>query len=184
MMNDVTPQAAKLGFPQRILNAGFVTALCLAGVCLLSGVAYLVLFLTSTQNSINELMQPRDTATVVSFSVTELAMNARMVMARVALISCGIFVGMSFGFLGFALFLIGVQGEMDAELKHERVELKLFRIAPGALVLLCAALLIGLCVTRETPFSSRRGAVSGEEETTVNGRRPTMPSTLTNEAPR
>jgi hypothetical protein len=81
-----------------------------------------------------------------------LGIVARMMVAKMCLISCGIHVGMSFGFLGFALFLLGVKGEMDVNAKSEGYQVKIARISPGVFVILCAAILIGVCVTQKMEF--------------------------------
>lgn len=142
-------------FSQKVLNAGFFAALVLAGVCLVGSMVYLASFLYSTQAAMDDILTKAAT-TNVNFYLVELAVNARMVTARIALLSCGITVGMSFGFLGFALFLIGVKGEMDVEAQNEKYSVKIARMAPGGFVILCAVVLIAVCVTRSTPFSYTR----------------------------
>jgi hypothetical protein len=57
------------------------------------------------------------------------AMTARLTMADVGLNSCGVFAGLSLGFLGFALFLLGIKGEMDVRASSERYSGK-FSITP------------------------------------------------------
>jgi hypothetical protein len=39
----------------------------------------------------------------------EVLINGRLVMARLGLLSCGVLAGVAFGFLGFALFLLGIK---------------------------------------------------------------------------
>lgn len=150
-----TNEAKAMRFSRRILNAGFVVALVLAAICLLASIVYLASFLYSTQAAIDSMIE-KASSTNVNFNILELAINARMVTARIALLSCGITVGMSFGFLGFALFLIGVEGEMDVEAQQEEYRVKIARMAPGVFVILCATALIAICATRSTPFSYTR----------------------------
>ena len=101
-------------FSQKLLNIGFGIALILASACLAMSGLYLYSFLTSTNNSVEEFIQSAENSKV-SENMLIIAINVRMVMVRIALHSCGVFVGMSFGFLGFALFLLGIKGEMNVE---------------------------------------------------------------------
>lgn len=82
----------------------------------------------------------------------EVLINGRLVMARLALLSCGVFVGFAFGFLGFALFLLGIKGSINAELGTEYYKASFARLSPGLLLLLASVILIGICVTHQTPF--------------------------------
>lgn len=139
-------------FPQKLLNIGFVFALSLAGVCLLAGAWYLYSFLVATSTGISSLIGSAADKSITE-STVEIAINARLVMARLAFLSCGTFIGMSFGFLGFALFLLGIKGEMGLDAGSESYRIKLARMSPGIFVILCATILIVICVTRQTPFS-------------------------------
>jgi len=66
---------------------------------------------------------------------------------RLYLLSTGIFVGMSFGFLGFALFLIQAEGDVDLETSVKDYKLKIARLSPGLFVILCATAIIIACAT-------------------------------------
>jgi hypothetical protein len=141
---------AVIKFPQKLLNVGFCTALVLAGGSFIMGALYLNNFLSSTNQGVQSLIGNAGTlpsATLYS------AMNATLVMGRLALLSCGVFIGMSFGFLGFALFLMGIKEEMNVVGRYEGYHIKLARLSPGVFVILCATILIGICVTHETPFT-------------------------------
>jgi len=156
-------------FDKRILNIGFLTALVLATVCLIASALYLNRYLASTNEGVEKILDyaikvPGPTAgqtesapapaTPPSKEILDLAITARVAMARFTLLSCGVFIGMAFGFLGFALFLLGIKGEMDAEATtgKEGYSVKLARLSPGLFVILCATLLIGVCMTRKTGF--------------------------------
>jgi hypothetical protein len=138
-------------FPQKLLNVGFGLALLLAAGCLTLGAIYLYTFLKSTNVGIEQLVTQAGSS--APDGVLQIAINGRLVMARIALLSCGVFAGMSFGFLGFALFLFGVKEEMNVTAHSERYSVKLAQMAPGVFVIVCAAILIGVCVYRETPFT-------------------------------
>jgi hypothetical protein len=73
---------------------------------------------------------------------------ARTGLWKFILQSCGIVSGVALGFLGFALFLLGAKGDMDAAFDDSQHKVQLSRMAPGSFVLLIAAILIGLCSTK------------------------------------
>jgi hypothetical protein len=147
----VPESAARPLFSPKLLDIGFATALVLALACLALSGLYLFRFLTIANDGIERSVQTAITSGATE-TVQQLAINARIVMARLALLSCGAFVGMAFGFLGFGLFLLGVKGEMDVKGETGPYQLTVARMTPGVFVILCASILIGICVTRETPF--------------------------------
>jgi hypothetical protein len=138
-------------FPQMLLNVGFCVALILSGACLAMGALYLNNFLNSTNAGVQSLIEKAGNLPPESLYT---AINARLVMARIALLSCGVFIGMSFGFLGFALFLMGIKEEMGVTARHESFHVKLARLSPGVFVILCSTILIGVCISYDIPFSS------------------------------
>jgi hypothetical protein len=85
--------------------------------------------------------------------------------------SCGIICGAAFGFLGFALFLLGAKGDMDAAFQDSQHKVQLERMAPGSFVIFIAAILIGVCsihpvkleffpaVDPSLPISNRAGTL-------------------------
>jgi hypothetical protein len=152
---EILPPASNV-FPPWLLNTGFIFALILAFICLAASVWYLSYFLISTSNGVEAILSNPDAALNASQARFELAIQARTVMARLALLSCGTFVGMSLAFLGFALFLLGVKGEMDAEGAVESYSVKLARLSPGVFVILCASILIGVCSTQRIRFDYER----------------------------
>lgn len=138
-------------FSARILDFGFVAGIVLAAMCLLLSAYYLQQFLTATNEGVGELLKQQP-ASLEGRDLITMGISARLVMARLALRSCGVFVGLSFGFLGFSLFLIGVRGVIDANVEHANSTLTLARLSPGVFVIFCATVLIALCVTLSTPF--------------------------------
>lgn len=91
----------------------------------------------------------------------KIAISAQLVIAKVALLSCSILVGMAFGFLGFSLFLIGIRAEMNVEASKEGSQVKLARLSPGVFVILCAAVMISVSATHPTPFTMGAGPEPG-----------------------
>lgn len=149
-------------FPQTLLNVGFAFALLLSGACLILSAIYLYRFLFETNIGVEQLIAK--VGTNLPPGTLEVAINGRLVMARVALLSCGIFAGLAFGFLGFALFLLGIKKEIDVDAQYESVQIKFARMSPGVLVILIAAVLIGVCATRATPFWYENAVVETPEE--------------------
>jgi hypothetical protein len=124
-------------FPQALLNIGFGFALAVAAECLTLSAWYLFTFLQATNSGVESVLRNALQSSTPT-SVIQLSILARTAMARFALLSCGVCVGMGFGFLGFALFLLGIKGEMDVEARHENAQIKAARMAPGVFVMLCA----------------------------------------------
>jgi hypothetical protein len=104
----------------------------------------------------------------------EALINGRLVMARLALLSCGVSVGFAFGFLGFALFLLGIKGSIDTELQAEHYKASFERLSPGLLLLLASIILIGICVTHPTPYeyTTTETVEGGGASTTVPAHSP------------
>jgi hypothetical protein len=140
-------------FSTRMVNVGFAAGLLMAFGCLFLSAVYLNNFLTSTNTAVATLLAEKP-ASEADAAILRTAINARLVTARLALQSCGVFVGMGFGFIGFALFLVGARGETGVDVSYGGGQAAFTRLAPGVLVILCAAMLIGICATRSTPFVS------------------------------
>lgn len=157
-------------FTPRVLNAGFIIALVLAGLCLLLAGWYMLSFQSTTSYAVNEVVEktvaaPKQSASNQAifndleaarykYETLRLSLSIHMYIARILLLSCGILVGLAFGFLGFSLFLIGVKGNVDATLNaNERYKLQIARLSPGLFVILCSAILTGACATRTLPVS-------------------------------
>lgn len=155
--------SAKLGrVPQAFLNAGFVFALVLAAGCLLLSALYLFTFLRSTGVGIEPLADNLRTQP----GALEVIINGRLVMTRLSLLSCGIFVGIAFGFLGFGLCLLGVKESIDVDMESQSYKARFVRMSPGVLIIVCSSLLTGFCATRETPFWYENTVNAQSEETT------------------
>jgi hypothetical protein len=64
----------------------------------------------------------------------------------VVLISAGMIMGFAFGFLGFALFMMGIRGSIDVAASHGGSKATLSKLSPGLFVMLCATILIAFCI--------------------------------------
>jgi hypothetical protein len=143
--------AKRLGtVPQTFLNAAFVFALVLAALCLLFSALYLYSFLRGTSAGLDPVVQNMQTNQ--SPGSLEVLINGKLVLARISLLSCGIFVGIAFGFLGFSLCLLGIKESIDVDLQSDTYKAKFARMSPGVLIIVCSSILTGFCATRETQF--------------------------------
>jgi hypothetical protein len=162
-------QAVRTGaqFPQTVLSVGFITAIVLAGLLFLGTIVYLALFLSTASTSITSLVQDLNTDRLPADSVP-MVITAQMMVVKMTLLSCGIFVGAAVGFLGFSLLLLGIRSTMATDGSRAGLQAKLINLAPGALVLLCAAILVGVCATGDlslnTDFPAPRTVEVGEAE--------------------
>src|SRR3954466_9453009 len=140
--------AQGLGPSGRLIGFAFVVGILLAIFCLGIAAFYLLRYLAYATGALEAIN--------ASHGRPEMLM-LHMYMSRVLLQSCGLAVGMAFGFLGFSLFLLGVNGSIDASATSGGgVGLQVARISPGAFVMLCSAILVGICATRDVP--ARMGA--------------------------
>jgi len=183
-------------FDRKVVNLGFMTALLLAGICLVASAFYLYTYMKDTNASMESMLkwatsspipqEGQNAATDVppeppSPEILKLAITARVTMARFTLLSCGVFVGLAFGFLGFALFLLGITNEMDATAEGEGYSIKLARLSPGVFVILCATVLIGVCMTRRTAFELTSAPEQHISENTPHETPPPQSATGTQE---
>lgn len=123
---------------QNLLKIGYIAAIVLAFLGMIASILYLFYF--SYNSPMPEVIQ-RDT--MVAYSAER----------RMVLLSTAIFVAMSFGFLGFALFLIQAKGDIDTSLEIKDYKLKFVRLSPGVFVILCATAIIIICSTFKITYS-------------------------------
>jgi|SRR5215213_1434034 len=139
---------------RKLLSVGFVFALVLALLCLTLSIFYLFQYLSSANTGITQLLDKVAAQQIkLETGQLEVLINGRLVMGRMGLLSCGVLAGVSFGFLGFALFLLGIRESMDVSFDSESYRANAARMSPGVFLIVVAAVLIGVCATRETPFN-------------------------------
>lgn len=152
-------------FSKRILNIGFLAALILAALAFCMAGLYLLRFADSTNGVVAQAMAMGQRTDAISPTQLELLQNALGIhtyVARVLLISCGMFVALAFGFLGFALFLVGAAGQSDLSASQGGTyQVTLSNLAPGTIAILAATVLAGLCVTRSMPADISLGGKTG-----------------------
>jgi len=68
-------------------------------------------------------------------------------------LSTAIFVAMSFGFLGFGLFLINAKGDVDGKANlGEHIQVSFTKLSPGLFVILCATVIIIFAITHDIEY--------------------------------
>lgn len=137
-------------FSQKLLNIGFVLALLMTVGCLAGGALYFYDFSKDNINAINEII---DKLKKENLDMAKFAIGSRVTITRIQFLSCGMFIGMIFGFLGFALFLLGIKGEMNIDANSKSYKVTFVRMSPGIFVIFCATILIAMCVTNQIPFN-------------------------------
>jgi hypothetical protein len=133
---------------------GFTLGVILAGVCLLGALGHHIWFMRQVDNTMNavksitEAVAANPQNQVPGATTLRYALATSSALMRTSLLSTGIMVGLAFGFLGFALFVMGITGaaKLNAEGHGARVSLE--NAAPGLVVLVVAAMLIGVCVVQ------------------------------------
>jgi hypothetical protein len=123
----------------KFISWGYKTAIVLSLLGMLLSAAYLFVFLLKSHP---ELIK-QDTMT--GFSAER----------RMVLLSTAVFVAMSFGFLGFALFLIQAKGNVDGSFETGNVKVNFTKMSPGLFVILCATVIIIFSITFRINYSVR-----------------------------
>ena len=154
-------------FSRQILNIGFLGALVLAALAFVMAGIYLLRFADSTQNVVAQMMTAGQSGAQISDVNLELLQNGLAIhayVARVLLVSCGMFIALAFGFLGFALFLVGASGQSDLEAQDGATgtRLALTNLAPGTVAIVAATILAALCATRSLPVDIGFGERTGQ----------------------
>lgn len=123
----------------KFLNWGYKAAILLSFLGMIGSAIYLFVFQLSGESTAG-----------ITDHVSLLGITANMQMR---LLSTAIFVGMSFGFLGFALFLIQAKGATDVAIDKGDFKLNFTKLSPGLFVILCATAIIILASTYKIGFS-------------------------------
>lgn len=81
---------------------------------------------------------------------TMVAFNAER---RMALISTAFAIAMSFGFIGFALFIIDAKGDIEGSAELPSASFKVAKMSPGIFAILCATVIIIICAKIKINYS-------------------------------
>jgi hypothetical protein len=168
---DALGRALDPRFSQDILDRGFIAGLVFCGLAFVATVVYLSVFLGIANSDFNVGSADGNSGLPVQY-----AFAARLITIRLALLACGVLAGSALGFLGLSLFLMGVRSVMNVDAQGGSFQTKLVNVAPGTLVLLCAALLIGLCTNRDISWKVDTTGAAGVTNPTAG--QPTATSML------
>lgn len=128
----------------------------IASLCLLGALAHHIWFMRQVDNHLDVVVSATDLLTNNQFQkevpqakTLRYTLATSVSLMRLSLLSTGVMVGVAFGFLGFALFVMGITGtaKLNAEALGARVLLG--NAAPGLVVLVVAAMLICICVKQQ-----------------------------------
>jgi hypothetical protein len=163
---------------QLLLRVGFFTGLFFAFLCLAFCVWYLVGYQAEAGSMVKLVSE---SAKDPSLSEQQLwllqnGLTVHMFTSRVLLQSCGVVAGIAFGFLGFSLFLLGLEGQTDVAVEDPRgLKVNIAKLAPGALILLVAAVLVGVCSTTRIPVSFDTQSRPGTNGASLNAQSEQIP---------
>jgi len=158
-----TESSQGYAFTPRVLDVGFFAALILAALCFFMASFYLYKYLASVDSLFNDLARDSSSG-ILRVDIANLLIHGRLVAARFSLLSCGILTGLSLGLIGFCLFLVGAKGDIQASAEARGATITFNRLAPGVLVLICAALLIGVCATHQVTFETDLAPVAPQQQ--------------------
>lgn len=164
--------SARSTFSRRVLDLGFLAGLALAAACLVLSGVYMIRFQRVSTGAVEQVLAAEAAAAGTApapspeqasyrYRTQRLALSIHSYVAQTLLLSCGVLVGLAFGFLGFSLFLLGVDGASDVALDAPaKLKLQMSRLAPGVVVILCSTVLVGVCVTREQTITMNEGGAA------------------------
>lgn len=161
--------------PRDFLALGYKAGIVLAFVGIVASAVYLFAFLWLAGTAPG----PRSAIELVAISVER----------RLLFLSTAIFVAMSFGFLGFALFLIQAHGDLDMDAAAGDYKLKIARLSPGLFVILCSTVILIVCATFKIEYQIGPRPAEGrpnppDAELTPEIRQPAEPPPLRRTPPR
>src|SRR5262245_52166189 len=131
-----------------------VAGLSLSAACLVGALGHLAWFMWQAHRTmavVHKLIGMLPGTTKTEFPEAKIlrsSVAATVALVRLSLISTGIMVAVAFGFLGFALFLMGINDVAKLSADVQGSQLVLENAAPGLIVLVVAAVLIGVCVVQ------------------------------------
>lgn len=143
-----------------------VLGVTLASVCLLSALitlAWFMFLMSGTMEAMSELIDTLIKDPTQNASTLRYAVAARIALTHESLVASGVMVGVAFGFVGFALFVMGITGAAEIEGKTRDYSFALKNAAPGLVLLVVAAVLIAVCISQRveveyTPSPKAEGA--------------------------
>jgi hypothetical protein len=138
------------------LKIGYKAGVILSFVCIASAAVYMFAFLINSPDP----ESVRDELRLLSITAER----------RLLLLSTAMFIAMSFGFLGFALFLINAKGEVETEGSYRDYKFKFASVSPGLFVILCSTVIIIFAVTFRIDYGMTKGKAQPGTENYSTGR--------------
>ena len=147
MENDsAVPDASKQNLPAQtrdpLIRYSVFAALGCAGVCMIFTILYVFSYSLDSTLSFERHFDSYLASGNASNLSTVLGLH--MAQNRMFLQSCGMVAGIFFAFLGLALFLVGIQGSIDATGKVTDYSNSMKRLAPGGIILLASMVFVGV----------------------------------------
>jgi hypothetical protein len=155
MENDfASPDSPKQSAPAQtrdpLIRYSVFAALGCAGVCMIFTILYVFSYsLDSTlsfERHFDSYLASGNTANLSTVLGLHMAQN------RMFLQSCGMVAGIFFAFLGLALFLVGIQGTVDASGEIKDYSASVRRLAPGGVILLASMIFVGVSAMHPIEF--------------------------------
>jgi hypothetical protein len=147
MENDsASPDVPKQNTPAQtrdpLIRYSVFAALGCAGVCMIFTILYVFSYSLDSTLSFERHFD----SYIASGNSSNLAtvLGLHMAQNRMFLQSCGMVAGIFFAFLGLALFLVGIQGSIDASGKVTDYSNSMKRLAPGGIILLASMIFVGV----------------------------------------
>jgi hypothetical protein len=155
MENDVTaPDPPKQSPPaptsDPLIRYSVFAALGCAALCMIFTILYVFSYsldaTLSFERHFDAYLAPGNAGNLATVLGLHMAQN------RIFLQSCGMVAGIFFAFLGIALFLLGIQGTVDAtgQLKDQSANVR--RLAPGGIILLASMIFVGVSAMHPIEF--------------------------------
>jgi hypothetical protein len=155
MENDFTsPDPPKQSAPAQtrdpLIRYSVFAALGCAGVCMIFTILYVFSYsLDSTLSFERHFDSYLATGNTANLSTV---LGLHMAQNRMFLQSCGMVAGIFFAFLGLALFLVGIQGTVDANGDIKDYSASVRRLAPGGVILLASMIFVGVSAMHPIEF--------------------------------
>ncbi len=139
---DVPKQTAPAQTRDPLIRYSVFAALGCAGVCMIFTILYVFSYSLDSTLSFERHFDSYLASGNASNLSTVLGLH--MAQNRMFLQSCGMVAGIFFAFLGLALFLVGIQGSIDATGKVTDYSNSMKRLAPGGIILLASMVFVGV----------------------------------------
>ncbi len=187
MENDsAVPDASKQNLPAQtrdpLIRYSVFAALGCAGVCMIFTILYVFSYSLDSTLSFERHFDSYLASGNASNLSTVLGLH--MAQNRMFLQSCGMVAGIFFAFLGLALFLVGIQGSIDATGKVTDYSNSMKRLAPGGIILLASMIFVGVSAMHPielkigpTPASGSPASAAAQPEAQPAPQPATQPAT-------